>query len=228
MTAETKQVIERLRRQIACNDSHTETECAECLEPFAKVLLPHGGENVSFVDKELIISAGRVDLIVIADANGPSNIRCRRVYVWELKAPQLFLCKVETNTRACPTVDILIAENQLLHYCDEVRQNGQLQTKLNFHSNDVQFGGIVIGRHNRLVSADPEAKSEALRRLAHQALTLRDKFFYQPNSIQLLNWNQILTRIERQPTRSHESFIGSQDKQWDTIQMNSTAILASD
>lgn len=210
MNPEVKLAVEELRTQIERQDAHTERECGECLKHIARVLLPTFDVTITYVDQEQRVSTGRVDLIVIADAVRPGNNVRREAFIWELKAPQLYLFQIETQDRACPTSELFKAENQLLHYRDEVAKSGHLRQRWGITSPDhVNFGGIIMGRDDRMVKSEANGGSRALQ-LASQALEIREHFFYKPNSIEFWTWDKVLAIAESQII-SHQRITGDSE-----------------
>lgn len=188
--------IQALRGEIERTDGHTERECAQILTNFASILLPRL-QALTFVAAEQNTSAGRVDFVIVAE-QFPAGMRPQRVaYVWELKAPQCFLFRIENPNRASPTPEFYSAENQLLHYHYATANDGNFRNRWEIVSPDrVRLGGIIIGRENNLVIPgryDPGLEVN----LANQAKELRENFFYH-NDIKLLTWDSVLTLAEIQ------------------------------
>jgi hypothetical protein len=194
-----------LQEQVKREDAHTERQCAKILKEnkLAQALLP--GYNIDgqliFVGCEQFCSIGRVDLILIADKYHVSGEIIRVAYIWELKAPQLFIFIMESRNRANPSADLFKAEHQLLLYYNAICDDIAFKTRWNISPLDVHLGGIVIGRENKFIdykSFDPlESKG-----LAKQAHDIRKCFFYQ-DRFSLINWDQVLF-ILKSLTRSHE------------------------
>lgn len=206
MNSEVEQAVEELRTQIE-KDAHTERECGECLKHIAEVLLPTFGVTITYVDQEQRVSTGTVDLIVIADAVQPGNYVRREAFIWELKAPQLHLFQIETQDRARPTSELIEAENQLLHYHDEVAKSGHLRQRWEITSPDhVNFGGIIMGRDDRMVRQKAMGGSRALQ-LASQALEIRERIFYKHNGIEFWTWDKVLA-IAKSQIISHQRIRG--------------------
>ncbi len=207
MNLEERLTVDELRSQIERQGANTERECGNCLKHIAGVLLPTFGVTITYVDQEQRVSTGSVDLIVIADAVRHANIVRREAFIWELKAPQLPLFRIETQDRACPTYELFKAENQLLHYHDVVTKSGHLRERWGITSPDhVKFGGIIMGRNDRMVESQAKKGSTALQ-LASQALEIREKVFYQPHNIELWTWDKVLDIAESQIT-SHQRIKG--------------------
>lgn len=221
MILDEKQTIWDLRQQVERYDAHTEPECAECLKNVAWALLPTLDGTITYVDCEQLCSAGRVDMIVIAEILELGGESRAGAYVWELKAPQIPLFNMETRNQACPSLELFTAENQLLHYHDSVAKSGHLRERWGIVAPDqVRFGGIVIGRDNAIVKCE-EKDLVLAQKLAYQALRIRESVFYRPSGIRIWTWDRVLTILESQ-TVSHRKFIGDPETR---IELNQTADL---
>ena len=218
MNPEERLAVEELRKQIEWQDAHTEQECGKCLTHIARVLLPIFDVTVTYVDQQQTVSAGRVDLIVIADVVRPGDNVRRQAFIWELKAPQLHLFRIETRDRACPTAELIKAEHQLLHYRDDVAKSEGLRKRWGIISADhVNFGGIIMGRNDRMVRPKANGGPRALQ-LASQALEIREQAFYTHNGIELWTWDKVLA-IAESPIISHRRFTGDPEA---AIDLNGT------
>jgi hypothetical protein len=209
MTSEEK-TIRQLKAQIERTDAQTERECAECLKYYAWVLLPTLDGTITYLDCEQLCSAGRVDMIVIAEILEVGGNTRPGAFVWELKAPQIPLFQLETQNQACPSPELYKAENQLLHYHHSVANSGHLRDRWGIVSSDhVKFGGIIIGRDNAIVNCD---SNDLLlgNRLATQALRIRESIFYRASGIRIWTWDRIFKVLESQ-TLSHRKFVGESD-----------------
>jgi hypothetical protein len=209
MTPE-EETIRELREQIERTDAHTERECAGCLKYCPWALLPTLDGTITYLDCEQLCSAGRVDMIVIAEILEVGGNTRPGAFVWELKAPQIPLFQLETQNQACPSPELYKAENQLLHYHHSVANSGHLRDRWGIVSSDhVKFGGIIIGRDNAIVKC--ESKDLLLgNRLAAQALRIRESVFYRASGIRIWTWDRIVTVLESQ-TLSHRKFVGEPD-----------------
>jgi hypothetical protein len=207
MNPEAGLIVKELRTQVERQDARTERECGKCLTHIARVLLPTFGVTITYVGQEQKVSTGSVDLIVIADEVRPGNNVRREAFIWELKAPQLHLFQIETQNRACPTSELIKAENQLLYYHAEVAKSGHLRERWRITSPDhVNFGGIIMGRDDRIVRSQANGSSGALQ-LASQALEIREQVFYKHNGIELWTWDKVLAIAESQII-SHKRITG--------------------
>jgi len=185
-----KKIIQELQIQVAIDNTRTERECGKLLKEIAWILLVPIKSGV-YVNAELNTTAGRTDLVIIASSRSTGGFENREAYIWELKAPQLEVFELENKIRACPTKDLYIAENQLLHYHHELSQNRGWQDNWNIrYSNHVKLGGIIIGRDTNWIKCR-EHEEEDTTRLAKEANQVRNRYFYEPNQINLLTWDRI-------------------------------------
>lgn len=199
--------IEQLRCQIERGDAHTERQCAGHLKNLAWSLLPILDGTITYVTCEQLCSAGRVDMLVIADILEFGGQTFRGVYVWELKAPQLPQLYINSQNQACPTHELFKAENQLLNYHNSISKDGHLRERWGIISPDhVRFGGIVMGRDHNIVDPKKKDRIES-HALAIQALQIRDSVFYRSHGIRLWTWDRVLTILSTQ-TISHRKFTG--------------------
>lgn len=210
MTTEEEKCIRELRAQIERTDAYTEQECAESLKYCPWALLPTLDGTITYLDYEQLCSAGRVDMLVIAEILEVGGNTRPGAFVWELKAPQIPLFQLDTQNQACPSPELYKAENQLLQYHHSIANSGHLRDRWDIVSPDrVKFGGIIIGRDNYIVKC--ETKDIVLaKRLASQALRIRESVFYRASGIRVWTWDRIITILESQ-TLSHRKFIGKPD-----------------
>ena len=201
------QIINELRTEIVRDDANTERACEKLLGHIPWVLLPTLNGTITYVNHQQRCSAGNVDVIVIADVVQLGGETRREAYVWELKAPQLPLFRIETADRACPSAELLSAENQLLHYHSAMAGDALLRDRWNISSsNQVNFGGIIMGSNATLVRCTEDQSPEA-RDLATQAFRIRKKNFYEHPGISLWTWDYVLDIAESQ-TVSHQRITG--------------------
>lgn len=214
MNQEEEHKIKELRKQIEREDAHTERECAVLLKSVPWALLPTLDGPITYVDCEQLCSAGRVDMIVIAEILEVGGDTRPGAYVWELKAPQISLFDIETQNQACPSPELFKAENQLLHYHHSVANSGHLRERWGIVSPDhVRFGGIIIGRDGAIVKCEDEDRVLG-RRLAQEALRIRELVFYRAFGIRVWTWDRVLGILESH-TLSHQKFIGDPEARID-------------
>ena len=190
--------VDALQMLVSDNTSDNETKCREYLK-FAHPLLVHPlnqGVNVIDVEEEQPSVTGRSDYFLLCEKDFAVKER-RRIYVWELKAPQHYVFEVETKNRAVPSVSLMEAENQLLHYLDEYKKSGAFKDLHEIRgSDDIVAGGIIIGRDDRLVKVRnglvDRAKAD---KLAGAVERIRNTYFYR-DSLRIVLWSQILRFVE--------------------------------
>ena len=189
------EIIEELKTNID-SEKHTERGCGALLKQIANILLPIDQGRIEYVDSEQNVSSGRIDLIVYAECSQISGSLKKIAYVWELKAPQLFLFEIDTSSRAKPTEDLYDAENQLLHYHYATANDGNLRETWKIISpHDVKFGGIIMGKSSRYVKEGSLDKEKA-RKLAGHTFDIRQHLFYKQNEMKLWTWDYLVERAE--------------------------------
>jgi len=200
MNPDDEQIIAELRRQVELEGSYTERQCGEQLKHIPWVLLSPFDGTITYVDCEQVCSAGRVDMLIIADVLQVDGMTHPEAFVWELKAPQLHLFQIETENRATPTNDFFKAEDQLLHYYDSVRKSGHLQRRWGILPDDVKMGGLIIGQNSTFVRCR-DTDSLLAHNLAKQALDIRESMLYRSHNIRIWTWDRVLS-IAETPTFS--------------------------
>lgn len=190
------EIYTKLKTCVEFEGNQTERECAEWLVKAAEVLLPWGEDTITFVDAEQISSAGYVDIIVIAESKTASGSTIKKAYVWELKAPQIFLFEKETKNRVRPTKDLYSAENQLLNYQNTISKDGAFLAKWGIlRAEHIEFGGIIIGRETTFIDRKDMELIEA-KGLADTAQEIREQIFYKAKNIKLWTWDKVLNSIQ--------------------------------
>jgi len=206
----TPEEVLEFKKQVGRTDAHTEQECANYLIKDPSVLLSTKYGIITYLNCEQICSAGRLDIIVIAEMLEVGGNTRKCAFVWELKAPQLHLFQLETNNQACPSSELFMAENQLLHYHDAIANDGHFRNRWGIvSSDDVKFGGIIIGRDDAIVKCK-EKEITLGRQLAIQALRIRESIFYKANVIRVLTWDGVIKFLESS-TVSHQKYTGNPD-----------------
>jgi len=176
-----------------------EIQCRAYLKYAADVLFRDGGVDI-VCDAEYRGHSGTSDYIVSGRGH-ESGSECRRVYLWELKAPQcpLFVKDPSSANRLFPSKELLQAENQLLNYYDELRESADFRSEFEItHPSNVCIGGIIIGSDKTKVKlkAVPTRKAS----LFEKAYRCR-RLFYR-SDIRIMLWNTILDQL--QPPRMEE------------------------
>jgi hypothetical protein len=187
--------LDHLKELVNIADKHTEVECGELLgNHFASVLLPLD-ETIVFVDKQYTTESGRTDIVVIGERIGLDGTGERVSYLWELKAPQVWLFEKETNSRVRPSDELYSAENQLLHYHSNLAGSETFRTHWNIVLREnIKIGGIIIGTQARFVNCLPGEYSRIVG-VARTALSAREQAFYKGCGLRLWTWDKILQAV---------------------------------
>jgi hypothetical protein len=191
------QKYEALRQLIDSTDNK-ELQCREYLQHVHEVLAREIIRNDMYVERERRGNSGDSDYVFSCRVCDGTMIEPVRAYVWELKAPQCHIFSRDTDNRLRPTNDLINAENQLLHYHHELQGNDDFKREHSItHSDNIVLGGIIIGCHTTRVQGNyPEDKKE---RLFEKAMTIRQKYFYNPCNLRVLTWSFILDLFRPTP-----------------------------
>lgn len=167
-----------------------EMECRECLGPSIEWLVPYTG-TVKSIDKlsELPGASGPSDLVLLCDREEHGE-SIRSAYVWEIKAPQEALFSKCNKNRARPSAALNKAENQLLHYWDDCRNEQFRASHCITSLDEIHLGGIIIGQKNNKVSG--AMKPILKQALYKKAIRLRKAQFYKQSEIRILLWDDII------------------------------------
>ena len=139
---------------------------------------------------------GGIDLLVPCLLEDDAGIQTRVVYVWEIKSPQTHIFCKDNNNRVKPTKELSKAENQLLHYFEECKQNQQFRTEFQITDpENVRLGGILIGKKETLVLPNQSYSEDHKKALYNKACNYRVKHFYRPSGIKLLTWDKVLNQL---------------------------------
>ena len=202
-----EEILPLLKTEIERIDAKTERECGKLLSQIAWILLTIADGNTTFVKTEQICSSGRVDIVVLADSMQPGGNFRREAHIWELKAPQVPLFDLKTNSQAHPSEYLYSAETQLMHYCYSVSNDALLLRRWGLLSPEhIRLGGIIIGRDLNLISCKKEEK-ELAEQLACEAHEIREIFLYRKLNLKLWTWDKVLTLAEAQ-SFSHQKIQG--------------------
>lgn len=178
---------------------HKESECKKFLIHARDILV--NATPSRYIDQQFEYRGhtGDSDYLVVCATLDETGQECIEAYLWEAKAPQCFLFEPDTNTRVRPTNDFISAENQLLHYFDELRDSQQFKDEFSItHSDNIKLGGIIIGTRDRLVKPNNYSYSQATR-LARKALRIRKVYLYGDRGIKVLTWDRILEYLKGSP-----------------------------
>lgn len=174
-----------------------ELECRPYLKHAERLLV---GQDLRSTARfyEVRSYAGDADLIIVADVVTDTLEVEPTAFFWELKAPQCYLFEYDDNKNRCrPTIDLIKAENQLLHYVEEAVGNESTRIRLGVKSSkDIRAGGIIIGTNDTMLYA-PKDPRDTYK--AAMALRLRRERLYRTQGIRVLVWDRVLDDVR--PTR---------------------------
>lgn len=188
-----EEIASQLESLVRMNDGNCEMECGKLLKQkeAASILLKYN-QKLTFIGAELRTSCGDVDILIHCQEKDSLGDWIKKIQLWELKAPQLYQFETETNSRACPTKEFYSAENQLLHYHDELKK---IRGKFNVvNDEDILFGGIIMGREDRVVNPKNVEINQA-KLLARAAQRIRLNNFY-GGRISLWTWDDVITSLK--------------------------------
>ncbi len=180
--------LEDLKALVETTGTHNEVACGELLaEHFAAVLLPHD-EIIVLVDKQYTTESGRTDIVVIGDRIRLDGSEERVAYVWELKAPQVWMFEKETESRVRPSDELYAAENQLLHYHSSLAGSETFRSRWTItRRENVKLGGIIIGTQANFIHCSSTEHGRIVS-LAGMALSVREEAFYKGCGLRLWTW----------------------------------------
>jgi len=201
-----KDIISNLKKEIERTDAQTERECGKLLKEIPWVLLSIADGNATFVKTEQFNTAGRLDIVVLADSLQVGGDLRREAYVWELKAPQLEIFEVKTKSIAQPSPHLYGAETQLMHYYYSIVNNPVQLRRWEVSSPDhVKFGGVIIGRDNNFVNHKlKDLDKVSGKKLAKEAHDIREKYIYRRLNINLWTWDKIIRIAQFKQFSNHK------------------------
>lgn len=202
-----------------------EHECREFLQHAKEALVKYTVVEFVYVETERRGAVGDSDYIISGKVVDEASVESVKAYIWELKAPQCYMFEKDTKNRLRPTEALIQAENQLLHYYHENKGSESFRNDFGVtHSDNVCFGGIIIGTHNRRVSGKYEKAKK--NKLFETALMIRKKYIYDPLNIRIMHWDYILDLLKprtvpsTQPKREEE--IGDRILDPENVQIESS------
>jgi len=188
-----------LKALIDVTNHHNEEECRDYLQ-YAKYKLFRDFRIVNLIhfDAEYRLTSGDADVAISGRIREEDGREYNRAYVWELKAAQVAIFKKETNNRFIPTLELIKAENQLLHYYLEAKGNQDFRMAFGItDENEVRLGGIIISTDERKIELSDIAVDRA-EILYDKARRARNEL-YGSTGIRLLTWDRVLEHL-RTPT----------------------------
>ncbi|GEO42014.1 hypothetical protein SAE02_61620 [Skermanella aerolata] len=205
MTGATPESYEDFEKLVYNEDgARTEKQCQPYLLDISETLCHETGEIVR-AKREETSRFGFADLVVSSRIETTDGLYRTTAYVWEVKAPQCFLYEPDDHSvRLRPTIDLVKAENQLLHYAWEFNESRSMKDfyGLGLYGKFVP-AGVLIGRRDRLVKPrrefpleeDPGALFEATQ-------NIRDHYLYGPARIHIRTWDWALGVYRKKMARS--------------------------
>lgn len=190
---------EILRNHISASENK-ELECREFLQYAKEALVRDTVINFVYLEKERRGTTGDSDYILSCRVCDETGVESVKAYIWELKAPQCYIFEKDTENRLRPTKELIHAENQLLHYYHENKGSEEFRNDFGVtHSDNVLFGGIIIGCHARKVKGEFEDNKK--NKLFEKALIIRKRYIYDPLHIRIIQWDYILDLLNPQTAR---------------------------
>lgn len=171
-----------------------EIECRKYLDGALDLLVPYTG-SVTMVNPtaEYPGASGPSDLIILCDRI-EHGISIRSAYIWEIKAPQEKLFVRCNSNRVRPSEGLNKAENQLLHYYDDCK-NEQFRASFNITDLDeIHVGGILIGQRSTLVSGN--MNKDVKSRLYGKAIRIRKAQLYRSCGLKIFLWDDIVEYLK--------------------------------
>ena len=140
---------------------------------------------------------GTSDVTIVAYLLNETMQRLDYASIWELKAPHCYLMEFDdAKTRCRPTLDLIKAENQLLHYGHESQNNDAHQVRLQIMDRDrIRLGGIVIGTRDKILKG---ATGVGDIERATNSFNIRKKYFYEPIGMKVVTWDRIIEYLRPQ------------------------------
>jgi len=172
------------------DSSNKELECRKFLQYVPNLLVKEPVIQLEYQETDYRGQVGDSDYVISARVKEASGFEHTVAYVWELKAPQCYIFKKETENRLSPSVELIKAENQLLHYFEELKGSEQFRAQFRVtRQDDVRIGGIIIGSKDKQV--DAKFSVEKTLRLYEKALQAR-QHFYRAIDLRLTTWDSVL------------------------------------
>jgi hypothetical protein len=181
--------------QLILSDGAQEHECRRFLRHPA--VIPHlchqQPDKVISVTEEDQGFFGRSDFCLTVQHDDGSNRRVA-TYIWELKAPRCPLFRAVTKARLMPSMDLIEAENQLLHYVYEAQNSELFQRRFHVIRENIHPGGIIIGMAASKIAG--AADDNATATIFEITKGLRELYFYRAHHIRLWLWDKVARIIE--------------------------------
>lgn len=185
---------QELKLLIEESSKQKERECAKYLEHCKDLLVTGTPSEFIHQEAEYRGNKGDSDYIISCKTTDGTGDETNKAYIWELKAPQCYLFKEDTKQRLMPSDDLVKAENQLFHYYHEYRGSDDFKSTFDVHTNDIYFGGIIIGTKERYVDGTYKKKKQST--MYSHAKMIRKRYIYRIHGIELLTWDTILKQLK--------------------------------
>ena len=188
----TQDIYDKFETLVNKEGVHNELECGGYLHHAIDFLLPSTAIERNFVREDRNFF-GSSDFVISARIIDDASADVQCAYIWELKAPQCYLLeKDENRNRFRPTLDLVKAENQLLHYYQEAIDNDGFRQRFRvMDRGNIRLGGIIIGRSDKIARSFEDRDKTNME----TALKVRKEYFYASRGIRLFNWDRLLTFI---------------------------------
>lgn len=176
---------------------HREEECRDYLKHFPSLLFSESSiKKILCKDVEYPCFYGDADYIISGIVENESCVETTKAYIWELKAPQCPLFKIETKHRLIATNELIKAENQLFHYYHQSKNDANFLDFFKItHPRNVCLGGIIIGSKKNLIELPKKRDFEEYKNLYDISIGIREDYIYKPNKMRLLTWDCILDKF---------------------------------
>lgn len=178
------------------SQERSEIKCGKYLSyVWSKLIFGFRPINLIDLKEQYRGNLGDCDIIIIAKVSDGSR-ECNKAFFWELKAPQCYIFKTDESNknRLKPSQELTDAENKLLYYYYEHRDDHLFHRRYNLRKDDdVYLGGIIIGRSDKKVKDGIE--EEEKERLYQEALDVK-QILYERRGMRLMIWNEIQSFLE--------------------------------
>jgi len=192
---ESNDFIDQLKGLIE-SPANQEIPCRAFLKYVPEILCKDTVINYVYKEEEFRGNLGDSDYIISGTIKDFVNNEYVRAYVWEIKAPQCFIFEKDTENRLKPSRDLIQAENQLLNYYHENKGSELFKDTFKVtHSDNVKFGGIIIGCNKTKIKGEFNNPDKA-NLLFQKAWHIRSNYFYDTLGIRLMTWDTILNSLK--------------------------------
>ncbi len=178
------------------SDSNKEEQCKKYLIKLENYLFRDKLINKIKIDIEYRGNSGDSDIIISGITEDDLGTQYNEAFIWEAKAPQCFIFKKDNENRLKPSDDLVKAENQLLHYYLDQKNNQQFLNDFKIQDpKNVKIGGIIIGSSNTKIERKSEIPHQRHESLFDKMFDTR-KLLYKSENIKLAHWDTILDQFK--------------------------------